>query len=85
MWRAVLDPLLLFASPFAAYAAYLVLRRIYPFTIEHWTEGAVSTLALAGLAIAAAACLPSAFSRRATRAPIYRLISRMAGFAGRLP
>ena len=52
MWRAVLDPLVLFASPFAAYAIYLVLRRKYPFTIEHWTKGAVSTLTLAGLAIA---------------------------------
>jgi hypothetical protein len=52
MWRVVLDPLLLFASPFAAYAAYLVLRRKYPFTIEHWTRSAVSTLTLTGLAIA---------------------------------
>jgi hypothetical protein len=52
MWRAVLDPLLLFASPFAAYAVYLILRQKYPFTVEHWSRGAVSTLALTGLAVA---------------------------------
>ncbi len=52
MWRAVLDPVLLFALPFAAYAIYLVLRQKYPFTVEHWTKSAVSTLTLAGLAIA---------------------------------
>ncbi|HEY4848055.1 MAG TPA: DUF6111 family protein [Methylocella sp.] len=52
MWRAILEPALLFASPFAAYTIYLVLRRNYPFAMEHWTKGAVSTLTLAGLAIA---------------------------------
>ena len=52
MWRAILEPALLFASPFAAYTIYLVLRRNYPFAMEHWTKSAVSTLALAGLAIA---------------------------------
>jgi len=54
MWRAILEPALLFASPFAAYTIYLVLRRNYPFTMEHWTKSAVSTLTLAGLAIAVA-------------------------------
>lgn len=52
MWRAILEPLLLFASPFAVFAIYLVLRRKYPFTVEHWTKGAVSSLTLAGLAVA---------------------------------
>jgi Family of unknown function (DUF6111) len=52
MWRAILEPALLFASPFAAYTIYLVLRRNYPFAMEHWTKSAVSTLTLAGLAIA---------------------------------
>lgn len=52
MWRVILEPALLFGSPFVAYAIYLVLRRKYPFTVEHWTHGAVSTLALAGLLIA---------------------------------
>jgi Family of unknown function (DUF6111) len=52
MWRALLEPVLLFASPFVAYAIYLVISRNYPFTLEHWTKGAVSTLTLAGLVIA---------------------------------
>ncbi|MGH6862698.1 MAG: DUF6111 family protein [Methylocella sp.] len=54
MWRAILEPALLFASPFAAYTIYLVLRQNDPFVTEHWTKGAVSTLTLAGLAIAVA-------------------------------
>ena len=51
MWRAILEPALLFASPFAAYTIYLILRQS-PFEMEHWTKGAVSTLTLAGLVIA---------------------------------
>ncbi|MGO9673248.1 MAG: DUF6111 family protein [Methylocella sp.] len=54
MWRAILEPALLFGSPFAAYAIYLALRLKYPFEMEHWSRSAVSTLALAGLAIAVA-------------------------------
>ncbi|MGH6830612.1 MAG: DUF6111 family protein [Methylocella sp.] len=52
MWRAILEPALLFALPFAVYTIYLVLRQSYPFAMEHWTKGAVSTLTLAGLVIA---------------------------------
>jgi hypothetical protein len=52
MWRAILEPALLFGSPFAAYAIYLALRLKYPFEVEHWSRSAVSTLALTGLAIA---------------------------------
>jgi hypothetical protein len=52
MWRAIFEPALLFASPFVVYAVYLVLRQKYPFAVEHWTKTAVSTLTLAGLAIA---------------------------------
>ena len=52
MWRVILEPALLFGSPFAAYAIYLGLRRRYPFEVEYWTRSAVSTLVLAGLAIA---------------------------------
>ncbi len=49
MWRAILEPALLFALPFLAYAVYLVARRNYPFALEHWSKSAVSTLTLAGL------------------------------------
>jgi hypothetical protein len=54
MWRIILEPALLFGSPFAAYAIYLALRRKYPFEVEHWTRSALSTLVLAGLATAVA-------------------------------
>jgi hypothetical protein len=57
MWRAILEPALLFLSPFAAYAVYLALRQTAPFAGRHWTKGAVSSLTLAGLAIAAAGML----------------------------
>ena len=57
MWRAVLDPILLFSSPFAAYAVFLFIRNKYPFRVEHWKKSAVSTLTLAGLAVAASGML----------------------------
>lgn len=52
MPRAILESVLLFGAPFAAYLAYLVLRRTYPFEVEHWSRSAVSTLTLAGLLVA---------------------------------
>ena len=52
MWRAILEPAGLFLSPFVAFAIYLVLRARYPLAVEHWSRGRVSTLTLAGLAIA---------------------------------
>jgi hypothetical protein len=57
MWRAIIEPVLLFFSPFIAYALYLALRRKYPFALEHWTKTSVSSLALAGLAVAAGGML----------------------------
>ena len=38
MGRALIEPLALFLSPFAAYAVYLILRARYPLEIEHWTS-----------------------------------------------
>lgn len=52
MSRAVLEPLALFLTPFAAYGLYLVLRSRFPLEIEHWTGWRVSILALIGLAAA---------------------------------
>lgn len=57
MWRAVLQPLILFLTPFVAYAFYLGLRRRYPLAADEWTRGAISTLALIGLALAVTAML----------------------------
>lgn len=54
MWRVILEPALLFGSPFIAYILYLALRRKYPFEVDHWTHSAVSTLALLGLVITVA-------------------------------
>ncbi|QBR71185.1 hypothetical protein CU048_07690 [Beijerinckiaceae bacterium] len=61
MWRALLEPLLFFGSPFAVYVIYLVIRRNYPFALEHWNRSAVSTLTLAGLAVAVAGMLVFGF------------------------
>ena len=52
MSRAVLEPLALFLTPFAAYAIYLALRARYPLEVEHWTGFRVSMLTLIGLAAA---------------------------------
>ncbi len=57
MWRILLEPALLFGSPFAAYAIYLALREKFPFEVEHWTHSAVSTLVLIGLAVTVAGVL----------------------------
>jgi Family of unknown function (DUF6111) len=57
MWRAILEPVLLFSSPFIGYALYLIFRWNYPFELQHWTKTAVSTLTLAGLAMAAGGML----------------------------
>jgi hypothetical protein len=54
MLRVILEPALLFLSPFAAYMAYLYVRNHYPFAVDHWTRSLVSSLALAGLALAVA-------------------------------
>ncbi|HYP58646.1 MAG TPA: DUF6111 family protein [Beijerinckia sp.] len=53
MWRIIVQPALLFISPFVAYTIYLTLRRTHPFVVDHWTHGTLSSLALAGLVIAA--------------------------------
>jgi Family of unknown function (DUF6111) len=52
MVRAVLEPLVLFLSPFAVYAVYLTLRARYSLEDEHWTRGRVSVMTLVGLAAA---------------------------------
>ncbi|WP_374307061.1 DUF6111 family protein [Methylocella sp.] len=57
MWRVLLEAALLFGAPFAAYAAYVALRRRYPFAVDYWTRGAVSNLVLAGLAAAVGGAL----------------------------
>jgi hypothetical protein len=36
MWRAILEPLLLFSIPFALYALFHLLQRRWPFVAESW-------------------------------------------------
>lgn len=50
MTRAVLQELLLFLLPFAAFAAYLILRRRNPLIWSHWSDQSI-WLTIAGLAI----------------------------------
>ncbi len=52
MSRAVLEPLVLFITPFAAYAIYLALRARFPLEVQHWTGVRVSILTLVGLGAA---------------------------------
>jgi hypothetical protein len=52
MGREIFDPLVLFFSPFAAYAVYLALRARYPLEVQHWTRARVSVMTLLGLAAA---------------------------------
>ena len=40
MSRALLEPLVLFLTPFAAYAIYLALRARFPLEVQHWTGSA---------------------------------------------
>jgi hypothetical protein len=54
MWRAMLEPALLFLAPFIAYAILLVLRRNAVFLGDSWGRGTVSLLTLAGLVAAVA-------------------------------
>jgi MFS family permease len=57
MWRFLLEPALLFLSPFAFYAATLLLRRTPPFAGYYWSRGTLSWLTLVGLAVAVAGML----------------------------
>ncbi len=49
MWRVIIQPALLFVTPFVAYALFLLASRRWPFVAEQWTRGVVSWLAIAGL------------------------------------
>lgn len=52
MWRVVLEPALLFLSPFVLYAAALLAFRTPPFAAYYWSRGTLSWLTLAGLCVA---------------------------------
>ncbi len=52
MARAWIEPVLLFLTPFALYALYLVARRRMPHSTHHWSPAAVAALTVAGLCLA---------------------------------
>jgi hypothetical protein len=56
MTRAILGELIYFLVPFAAFAAYLAIRRRNPFDFAHWSSSSL-WLAIAGLACVAVALL----------------------------
>lgn len=54
MWRAIIEPALLFLAPFVAYALFHLLQRRWPFVAELWRGRVVSWLVVAGLVFAIA-------------------------------
>ncbi|MGJ3264639.1 MAG: DUF6111 family protein [Salinarimonas sp.] len=54
MTRALLQQLLFFLLPFAAFFVYLLLRRRNPLAFEHW-ERSIPPLAIVGLLLVVAA------------------------------
>ena len=64
MWRVLIEPALLFATPFVLYALFHALQRRWPFVVELWSPGVVSTLAIAGLVVAIGGVLVLGLSTR---------------------
>ena len=79
MWRAILEPALLFGSPFAAYALYLGLRRRYPFEVNTGRAAPSRRWLSPASPSPSPASSSSALSRRAAMAPMCPPISRTAG------
>ncbi len=52
MWRAIIQPLLLFATPFLLYALFHVAQKRWPFVTELWSRSVISNLTIAGLVTA---------------------------------
>ncbi|MFV0282031.1 MAG: DUF6111 family protein [Rhodoblastus sp.] len=52
MWRAILEPLAFFITPFALYLAFLLTRGRHPLKPVHWPNSAVASLTIAGLVLA---------------------------------
>ena len=63
MWRAFAQTALLFLTPFAAYAAFHLLQKRWPFVAELW-RGRVSALTIAGLVLAIAGLVALASTGR---------------------
>ncbi|MDE2363330.1 MAG: hypothetical protein KGM42_11680 [Hyphomicrobiales bacterium] len=57
MWRAFVEPLVLFLAPFVLYALYLLALRRNPAATAHWQGGPSLWLTIAGLVVAVAGML----------------------------
>lgn len=55
MARVVLQTIVFFLMPFAAYMVYLIARQRYPFEVAAWTRATLGMLSIVGLLLAAAA------------------------------
>lgn len=61
MGRSISEIALLYLIPFAAYFLYLMLRRVYILSFDHWTRRVVATLSLSGLAFVLIGLLATGF------------------------
>ncbi|MDR3461301.1 MAG: DUF6111 family protein, partial [Beijerinckiaceae bacterium] len=61
MGRSISELALLYLIPFAAYFLYLMLRRVYILSFDHWTRRVVATLSLSGLAFVLIGLLATGF------------------------
>ena len=57
MIRALSEPMVFFAVPFALYAGLLLVQFVNPFAIDNWTRRVVVPLTLAGLLLAVGSLL----------------------------
>jgi hypothetical protein len=63
MWRVFAQTALLFLAPFAAYAAFHLLQRRWPFVADLW-RGRMSALTIIGLLLGIAGLVALAFTGR---------------------
>lgn len=61
MGRTISELGTLYLIPFALYLAYLIARRVYILSFDHWTRRVIATLSLSGLMLVLASLLFTGF------------------------
>ena len=61
MGRTISELGLLYLAPFALYLVYLIARRVYILSFDHWTRSVIATLSLAGLVLVLGSLLLTGF------------------------
>lgn len=61
MGRTISELGLLYLAPFAVYLVYLVARRVYILSFDHWTRSVITTLSVAGLVLVLSSLLLTGF------------------------